>query len=301
MISAKIIADSINVYNDSRITTWELEYPRFIHSELMTHRMFSRNAASSRAIPIASMLTNIKTNPAIPIHWGKNQPGMQANNELEGSDLELAQHLWQQAMLAAVHYSGKMADAGVHKQIANRITEPFQHMKVVLTATDFKNWFWLRDNPDAQPEIRELARLMQLEYTHSEPVEMTQGMWHLPYVHCLYDLGIQLYLDEKNNYIGLEQAQMISASCCAQVSYRKSDGSLEKAETVYRRLIESEPCHASPVEHQAMAYQDEDAHWEPKTWPKGVTSVNFHGVLYSGNLHGWVQMRQLIPNNVKRY
>ena len=301
MISSKIIADSINVHNDSRITTWELEYPRFIHSELMTHRMFSRNAASSRAIPIASMLANIQTNPATPIHWGKNQPGMQANNELEGSDLELAQHTWQQAMLAAAHYSAKMAEAGVHKQIANRITEPFHHMKVVLTATDFKNWFWLRDHPDAQPEIRELARLMQLEYTHSEPVEMTQGMWHLPYVHCLYDLGIQFYLDEKNNYIGLEQAQMISASCCAQVSYRKSDGSLEKAETVYKRLIESEPCHASPVEHQAMAYRDEDAHWEPKTWPKGVTSVDFHGALYSGNLRGWIQLRQLIPNNVKRY
>lgn len=305
MITAKIILDSISP-SGVRIITWELEYPRFIHSEFMTHRVFSRNSASSRAIPIERMIKNIRDNPAAPIHWGKNQAGMQANEELIGREAELAQAIWLEAMYDALEHSSALHDVGVHKQIANRITEPFQHMKVVMTTTEHSNWFWLRAHKDAQPEIgghptEGLARKMKVCYDESVPQQLKVGMWHLPYVKCVYDYEDQFYLDENDKSISLEQAVMISASCCAQVSYRKSDGSLEKAETIYRKLIESEPCHASPVEHQALCFDDlnPDFEYSPMTWPNGVTHMDKNGELWSGNFRGWIQLRQLIPNNVK--
>lgn len=306
MISAKIIADSQNIYG-GRITTWELEYPRFIHSEFMTHRVFSRNSASSRAIPIERMIQTIEENPAMPIHWGKNQAGMQAKEELDPINIGGAKEMWRLAMVHACFYSQNLHRLGVHKQIANRVTEPFQHMKVVMTTTEHNNWFWLRDHSDAQPEIGGveggLAKLMKEAYDLSTPVVLQEGMWHLPYVKCVYDSTDQFYRDENEMSISLEQALMISASCCAQVSYRKSDSSLEKAETIYDRLINSEPCHASPIEHQARAIGpsfDNNVLWIPGTWPKGITHIDRDGNLWSGNFRNWIQYRQLIPNNVKR-
>ena len=145
MISAKVIQDSISEAG-IRICTMELIYPRFIHSEFMTHRVFSRNAASSRAIPIEKMIETIENNPAMPIHWGKNQAGMQAKEELDTHELWQAQQIWLSAAKDAIAHSRNMANLGVHKQITNRITEPFQWMKVVVTATDWENFFWLRDH-----------------------------------------------------------------------------------------------------------------------------------------------------------
>ena len=306
MISAQIILDSVNQHGN-RITTWVLEYPRFIHSELMTHRLFSRNSASSRAIPITTMIETIKANPASPIHWGKNQAGMQAREELEGDALGQIKALWLAACDKACEYSLAMHAEGAHKQIANRLTEPFQHMRVVMTTTEHENWFWLRDHPDAQPEIGGvpggLAKLMREQYNASVPQQLEVGEWHLPFVGCAYDEidNCQDFFDELGNDITLEQAQMISSSCCAQVSFRKNDGSLEKAETIYQRLVESEPVHASPFEHQAMCIDPAsiDYDWHSATWPKGITHMDRNGNLWSGNLKNWIQFRQLIPNNVK--
>lgn len=299
-ISAKIIADSIND-RDTRITTVELEYPRFIHSELMTHRVFSRNSASSRAIPIKTMLDTITANPATPIHWGKNQAGMQAKEELEQPAKVRAQSLWNEAMQSAVSLSEKMHETNVHKQIANRITEPFQHMKVVVTSTEWNNWDWLRNHPDAQPEIAALAKCIAHAREESTPSLLEHGEWHMPYVNTRrHEHGYLEYLDEEGNVISIKQAIMISASCCAQASYRKSDTSLEKAEMIYNRLIESEPCHASPVEHQALCFDNIYTRANVLTWMDGITHMSRDGRFWSGNFRDWIQYRQLIPNNAKR-
>jgi thymidylate synthase ThyX len=154
-ISAKIICDSIS--NGNRLTTFELEYPRFILAEINTHRMLSKNSASSRAIPASKMLEQIKENPARPVWWGKNQPGMQAKEELNLYHQALADDQWLIASRYAIEMANNMIETGLHKQITNRITEPWQRMKTVATGTEWANLLWLRDHEDAQPEFGELV------------------------------------------------------------------------------------------------------------------------------------------------
>jgi len=297
-ISAKVIKDSISPAG-VRITTLELEYPRIIHSELMTHRVFSRNSASSRAIPVSKVIQLVESNPAMPVHWGKNQTGMQAKEELDDLTKEGVRQLWLQAATEAVLIAKVMNDLGVHKQVVNRLLEPFQHMKVVVTSTEWANWDWLRDHPDADPTIHALAKEMKRVRSESVPQELQHGEWHLPYVRTIRNRGGEVgYFPIIENWDGyvegvtLEQARTISASCCAQTSYRKQDGSLEKAEDIFRKLVESEPCHASPVEHQATPISED--------WGRGVTHEDWRGQRWSGNFRGWVQFRQLIPNNAKQ-
>lgn len=298
MISAKIIKDSYNEIHGTRLTTFELVYPRFVHGELMTHRVFSRNAASSRAIPIDKVIELVETTPAMPVHWGANQAGMQAKAEV--SDIERAKTLWLASRDSAVKYAKALKDAGLHKQIVNRILEPYQLIKTIVTATDFNNWFWLRDHEDAQPEIAELAAVMAVAYDASTPENLAVGEWHVPYVKTYRDshTNILHYVDEHDKYITMEEARMISASCCAQVSYRKNDGSLEKASMVFDRLINSVPVHASPVEHIATPI-DDVPFADEYLKIEGVTHIDKYYMPHSGNLCGWIQFRQLIPNNVK--
>lgn len=299
-VSAKVIADSINP-RGVRITTFELNYPRIIHAELLTHRVFSRNSASSRAIPVATVINLVENDPAMPVHWGKNQPGMQAKEELDEVTKAGVQGLWLEASKQAVSIAKVMNDMKAHKQVVNRILEPFQHMKVVLTTTERANWYWLRNHGDADPTIHELASKMKEAEDASIPMPLFYGEWHLPYITTLRsregDIGYFPKIERWDGFVEgvtLEEAQMISASCCAQVSYRKQDGSLEKAETVFKRLIESEPVHASPIEHQALCFDN------TYYWPEGVTHRTRDGTSWSGNLRDWIQWRQLIPGNAKQ-
>lgn len=298
MIKATIIQDSVS--NDKRITTFELEYPRFIHAEFMTHRMFSRNAASSRAIPVERMHELIKQTPATPLVWQKNKPGMQSSEDFIGYELDIVKAEWQAAAEAAISASQALMSAGLHKQWANRPTEPFQIMKTVLTATELDNWFELRNHQDAQPEIHELAKLMLETMRASEPMELGYNEWHVPYVERRRTENTKrMYYVVNNQALTSEEAIKVSASCCAQVSYRKLDDSLEKAIMIYNRLIDSEPRHASPVEHQATpmyvrkAVPDSRDYW-PSTWEEGVTHMDKYGNYWSGNFQGWLQYRQLI-------
>lgn len=310
-IKATIIAHSKSSVNGKEIVTFELEYPRFIHSELMTHRLFSRNAASSRAIPVAKMIEQVRTSPAMPIHWGKNQPGMQAKEELVGFNLTYVQQDWESAANYAAICAASMETYGAHKQIVNRILEPFQMMKTVLTATEFDNFFWLRKHSDAQPEIKHLAELMWEALENSHPNILKPGDWHTPYYGegCwIRGVSVEWDRDVYGNY--LEDALAISSSCCAQASYRKLDDSLEKARNIFGKLIESKPCHASPTEHQATPMEESGEFWDesgeygvnclcdPDTWQEGITHVDRNGNFWSGNFKGWIQHRQLIEDNV---
>lgn len=290
-VVAKVVAKSFNPLLNKTIVTFELEYPRYIHSEFMTHRQFSRNAASSRAIPVATIISQVWNNPAMPVHWGKNQPGMQAKTSLEGVALSLATLAWKGAAKAAAGFAWAMNKVKLHKQVANRVLEPFQIMKTVMTTTEVNNFYWLRDHEDADPTIWELARCMRQADAEAQALTLEVGDWHTPY----YGGG---FWDESCPD-SLEDALAISSSCCAQVSFRKLDDSLDKARKIYARLVESEPVHASPFEHAATPISPDAASKPPSKWPKGVTHKDRSGRLWSGNLCGYIQYRQLIPNNVK--
>lgn len=269
---AKVIEDSINTAG-VRLTTMQLRYPRFFHSEFMTHRVFSRNASSSRAIPVAKMLEQISSEPAMPIHWGQNQPGMQASTEVQ--HVGYAMDLWKHAAVAAATTAKAMNEMGLHKQVVNRILEPFQFISVVVTATEWDNFFLLRNHADAQPEIKYLAQLMKEamdcsvpQFRYKNEAGVIDGEeWHLPYV--TYKER-QFYCDKP-----LLLAK-ISSARCARVSYLTHEGkepAIDKDLELYERLVGSVPIHASPTEHPARVAKDHKA----EKWYK--------------NFRGWKQHR----------
>lgn len=276
--------------------------------ELMTHRVFSRNAASSRAIPTKAIIQNLRDDPAEIVWWGKSMAGMQAKEELSGWQLKLAKFGWATARELAILCARFMNAIGLHKQIANRVLEPFQNIRVVVTSTEWNNFFALRNHPDAQPEFQLLAAMMYSVVSSSIPEVLKPGEWHIPYIHTVTnENGIQeFYLfnpDDQSDLLRsltVEQALKISASLAAQESYRKSDPSLEKAEMIWEKLVGNAPVHASPTEHQAKAM--EKIYRYPNcnnnsNWETGITHVDRANCFFSGNFRGFIQHRQLIPNH----
>ena len=278
------------------IASWEVEFPRFILSEYNTHRQHSKNAASSRAIPILTQLKQIMAEPAMPSFFGKNQSGMSAKEEIE--DVEEAKRIILWMRDCCEMGVNRLHGLGLHKQTANRYIEPWQTVKGVITATEFENFFYLRDHEAAQPEIAILARCMRECLEHSTPTELKDGEWHLPYIDSELDIdGVQRHYFCSEENLSLEDAIKISASMCAQVSYRKADESLEKAMKIYDMLVNMKPVHASPFEHQATPMsipKQKYGHWGQE----GTTHLDADSSFWSGNLKGWVQNRQLIKGHV---
>jgi thymidylate synthase ThyX len=253
MISAKIVADSINTtIRDKRITSFILTYPRFIHSELMTHRMFSRNAASSRAVPINKFIEDVLTDPAMPIHWGANQKGMQADNEVDEQTKIKAMQIWHEAKEDAINHARRMNEIGIHKQVANRLMEPFFHMTTLVTATEYENFFKLRVHGAAQPEIRELAYRMQEALDNSIPDRKEEGEWHIPFG------------DKFMEGLSIEQKLKVATARAARVSYKTFDGEInyDKDYNLHDQLLAEG--HYSPFEHCAQA--DSGVHANFSQW-----------------------------------
>lgn len=298
-ITAKVIEDSVAA-NGKRITTFQLMYPRFIHAEAKTHRIvsiddeqyvrleevsvmddtnLSRNASSSRAIPVMKMIERTLADPAFFVHIGKNQPGMQANEQVSPEIAAQFRAEWEGLGQIVASYVGRWANEyGIHKQVANRALEAWQHISVIVTATEFDNFYALRDHPDAQPEIHELARQMIYAMRGSTPVfrprdRTSEAGWHLPYVTA------QERAEHFNAPIYLAK---LSAARCARVSYLTHDGETpdpSKDLKLYTGLVGAEPLHASPVEHQA--------------YPLPLATQT------SKNFVGWRQHREIVEIEMK--
>lgn len=261
-VSAKAVLDSVSPAG-KRITTLQLRYPRFIHSEFLTHRAFSRSASSSRAIPASKLIDAVYTAPACPVSWGKNEKGMQATQELEVEIAEAAAREWHLARLSALRHAEELNALGCHKQIVNRILEPFSHISVVVTSTEWENFFTLRRHRDADPTMQALARVMWHEMAASFPVERDV---HLPYL---------TPSDYEMLALTPEALFRVSAARCARVSYLLHDNSqpvLEKDVALANDLLQSR--HMSPFEHQATALNSPTAR--------------------SANFLGWQQYRTLV-------
>ena len=240
MFAAKVLADSL--YRNSRLTTLELTYPRIIHSEFMTHRLISRNAASSRAIPVAKMLQKVRDEPFVPEHWGRNQSGMQAWTTIDGEDAENAVEIWLQARDAAVEAAERLVAVDIHKQVINRLLEPFSWITVIASATNWSNFFSLRCHPDAEPHIYKMAAIAREQVVKSDPVSLRAGEWHLPLTGFPGD-----------EELSLDQQVRVSAGRCARISYLTHDKKrdVEADLKLHDRL--AAVGHWSPFEHQAKA------------------------------------------------
>lgn len=270
-ISAKVIAHS-SAEGCPDLITLVARYPRMIHAEFMTHRVFSRNASSSRAIPVERMIQDVLDDPAMPVAWGSNKPGMQAGEELP--HWEVARDCWLDARDAAVVRAKEMMNLGAHKQIVNRLLEPFAHITVIVTATEWDNFFALRCHPAADPTMRALAEAMRDEISKSCPVPHWNNQWHLPFV---TDDDRAALRDEPDR---VKMLRNISAARCARVSYLNHDGTkpdIAKDLALAERLWTDQ--HLSPFEHQA----------KPNSFARNY---------YGGNLDGWQQNRKLMESDL---
>lgn len=299
-ITASVVEDSVpdinSVSRSTRLTTLQLRYPRFIHAEFMTHRAFSRNASSSRAIPVKKMIEDVIDDKVYPSFWGSNKPGMQAGPEIntlipvEGEPRMMTREdIWDRAREDAIQWAMVYNTAGFHKQIVNRLLEPFAHINVVVTATEWQNFFELRLHPDAQPEMRELAEKMNDALSKSHPRALMPDEWHLPYLTDVEKVRVRHFWEQfnssrdqsdarKNYYGALHSFISYSIARCARVSYRTHQGAVPKPDEDFalaQRLLLAKPRHASPAEHQARLYGVFEHHLQK-------------------NFVGWVHYRTLI-------
>lgn len=294
-IDVKVILDSINS-EGIRLTTMQLRYPRMIHSEFMTHRQFSRNGRSSRAVPVVTLMEEAK-NPYLPIFL-LNQKGMSAGEELDPESLEKANKIWLDLAEHTRLEVLKLQELKVHKQWANRPLETFGYIDVLVSSTYWANWFALRDHEAAQPEIQRLAKCMKLVMDISKPNLLEPGEWHLPYIEPRDWEEISHYVHTK--YPNLEIAgavvediaKKISTARCARLTYKPFDGNGDIESEIKRHdlLVVSQPVHASPAEHQATPDEVHIVDWcEPEE------KFYLHDYEF-GNFYGWRQYRKTLEH-----
>lgn len=255
--SARVIADSITSQGH-RLVTMEVVMHRFILAEMNTHRDFSRNSASSRAIPFKKIKERVQNDSAVPVHFGLEKRGMQSGDLIK--DLTQVHYLWDLARTGSLEIAQGLADLGLHKSLVNRLLEPFMWHTAIISATEWDNFFWQRCHPDAQPEMKAVADEMQRAYFRSEPVERTHGQWHLPYIDAEDELAIRDYQkrNDKVKTLGpsayhewVEIAKRVSTARCARVSYLTHDGKrdIKLDMDLYDKLFSH--MHWSPFEHVA--------------------------------------------------
>lgn len=248
-ITAKILAHSQTpVCGDSpgsQLISFLWEYPRFIHSEIMTYRAFSRNTSSSRAVPVQKMIRRVIETPASPMWWGANEKGMQAHGEV--ADKALAQELWHEARGNAIIDADRLNNAGLHKQIVNRVLEPYSHLTAVVTTAlpGLLNMFAQRAHRDAQPEFQVLAYRALKVYLNSSPTQLNWGDWHAPQ----FD-GVAWTDDITTNL-------RMAVAHCARTSYLNHAGvfSIEDDLRLFHDLVDGK--HWSPLEHVAQAIESD--------------------------------------------
>lgn len=310
-IEARIIAGSISPQGHP-IATWIATFPRHILAELNTHRMLSRNSASSRAIPFKKMVEMVRTNPFIPIKWMKDHTGMQGNEYLEGTDALVAKDCWLTARNRAIEWAMQLNTAGVTKQICNRLLEPFMWHTAIITATEIENFTALRDDPATEIHFQELAHQMLTTWNEYDFKPLKAGEWHMPFGDQIEDIRLLEWNIRSDDYSikghldpvfdfdnqahydkwAIEQRLKIATARCARISYGTFEGKddYEADIKLHDRLAASG--HWSPMEHcaKAMNYDEFGSILHRRGLERG----------WCGNFRGWIQYRKLFPNENKK-
>ena len=287
--SARILADSVSP-EGIRLTTFEATFPRFILAEVNTHRMLSRNSASSRAIPPEKLIYRVRENPFIPETFNKRVKGMGVGEAFSEREQDAARAVWENAAEYACRWGEQLAGLGVDKSRVNRVLEPFLWHTAIISATEWDNFWGLRDHPAAQPEFQIIAKMMRELYESSEPQELQYGWWHLPLV-SEEELAYVCKMREHDDPVIvneiIQRYKLVSASRCARVSFDKHTDTEDLADTTARaeRLMNSVPAHLSPFEHVAR----------PAEQGEGSLYRRVEDQFF-GNFRGWVQMRKEIAN-----
>ena len=271
-IRAEIVADSINTATGDRLTTFIWTYPRMVHAEALRHRALSRNAASSRAIPVRRMLENILRDPARPVEWGTAQKGMQAGPPLDGEQAEKANAWWTDAAVNAVEDAQDFHDElGLHKQVVNRLVEPFAHMTELVSGTEWGNFFRLRIHSAADPTLCALATAAGRAYLASEPIPVDPGGWHIPFG------------DRMPEGLSIADRLKIATARAARLSYETHNGDFSPEADMQKHDDLKRDGHWSPFEHCARATGGGRL-WRPS----------------SGNFRGWHQYREAVDGGQSR-
>jgi thymidylate synthase ThyX len=338
--SCKIEADSISV-RGHRLTTMVVTMPRIILAEFNTHRAFSRNSASSRAIPVRTYLERLLNDPFIPVEFGTVDKGMNAGPALSGDRHNEAVKIWADAQVNAIEsalmlttsreyivrewerWTDEKNDdytefvlslavklAGMDPEVVNdamlrvskgqtnRLLEPFSWQEVVVTGTEYTNFFNLRTDRNAQLEIRTAAEQMEELYEASTPTELQEGEWHLPFIQP----------DEqqwaKDN---LDLAIKSSVARCARVSYLTHDRKkVDQAADI--RLADSLAVngHMSPYEHAATPFSEYEwwvrHHMASAAKSKGFQLEDYvlfqliESTQFALNFRGWASARRSQKN-----
>ena len=300
MITARIVLDSIAPAGH-RLTTMLLRHPKFIHAEFCRHRSFSLCVSSSRAIPVRKNLEEVRSDElrAAPVYWGAEQKGMTAGGELDPVNRDMCIHIWREAARDAVVHAERAVAQGLHKSLVNRLLEPFLHVNVLVTATEWLNFFGLRLDKAAQPEIRVLAEEMWKVWNESTPTPMAPVVnWHMPFIDSNdlqavvdhYSARGETHHDAPG--VNLHEALIkVSVARCARLSYLSHDtgkrSTVAEDLALYAHLIEAVPIHASPAEH--IATPDEQYR------VRSMAPLEWRHPELHGNLIGWRQWRKMLP------
>lgn len=287
LCEAKVIADTIN-QQGHRATTFEVTMHRFVLAEFNTHRVFSRNSASSRAIPVSKRMEDFRDRPAFSLTLPSEKPGMQGGGELKGSARDEAIEFVGD-LHAEVHHRVQTymdlhpdPETRLHKSVLGRYIEPFLWHKVIVTATDWDGFFAQRVSELAQPEIHHPAELMLQAYEESSPQTLTNGDWHLPYV-----------TEEERARFDVLDCVKLSTARCARVSYLTHDGIYDPSKDfiLWDRLVEADPAHASPLEHPCRV---DFLNVRTADWHMLDGEHRSKDLPYVGNLMGFMQARHLV-------
>jgi len=282
-MQVEVILASASNTGSLPIYTIRMRYPRPIHGEIMTHRVFGRNARSSRAVPVLTMLNEVQNTPYVPWHWLKNKRGMQGTERLTPEEEQKAIQIWLTARDRAVESVIELFDPdglNIHKQNPNRLLEPFSWIDTLITATQWQNFLWLRQHHAAEPHLQDLANLVADAMQYCTVQHLEFGEWHLPYIS-----------EEEKRLYHTDVLKKLSAARCARISYKPFNGESSVVAELdrYNLLVTDERVHASPLEHQASPDRYDPDYPNTQQWE----ALAFHG-----NLTGWIQARKLVPNEV---